>query len=113
MPVAADPRMRALARANEVRSRRKLLKAEMRSGEVSLAEVLLSEEDWLQSMQVRNILLATPGVGERKAARALQAYGLSFTVPLNRTSPKSREGLLAWLAAKHPSLDLGSWKPAR
>ena len=77
---------------------------------IVVAEVLLSDEDWLRSMPVRNLLLATPGVGKQKANRALQACWLSPTVALHRTSRKSRVRLLEWLEQKHPSVNVGEWK---
>lgn len=104
-------RMKALSRANEVRSRRSGLKADMRMGRIHLADVLLSEEDWLRSMRIRDLLLATPGIGPLKAARALQACWLSPTVSLHRTSRKSREKVLDWLARMHPTVDVGEWTP--
>ncbi len=102
-------RMTALARANEVRHKRCDLKADLRSGRTTLANVLLSDEDWLGSMPVRALLLATPGVGKLKANRALQGCWLSPTVSLHRTSRRSRIKLLEWLEQKHPSVNVGEW----
>jgi hypothetical protein len=108
MPLATDhaSRMAALARANEIRSRRSCLKAAMKTGEVLLADVLLSEEDWLQTMRVREILLAAPGIGAVKAGRALQACLLSPTIALGRLTRQRRKDLAALLAERSPNLTL-------
>lgn len=106
-----EQRLAALNRANQVRSKRRDLKADMRFGRRHLADVLFSNEDWLRSMRIRDLLLATPGIGPLKAARALQACWLSPTVSLHRTSRKSREKVLDWLDRTHPSVNVGEWAP--
>lgn len=100
-------RMKALRIANEVRERRKELKADLRNGRVVLADVLFSDAAYLRTMKVRDLLLATPGIGKHKANRALQVCWISPTAPLARMSPRSRSILLEWLAEKHPSVELG------
>ena len=108
--MTAEARMRALAIANEVRGKRSALKADLRSGRVRLADVLLSEEPWLQSMQVRELLLSTPAVGKVKANRALRYCWISSTATLGQTSRQSREKLLQWLADRHPKAGVGEWR---
>jgi hypothetical protein len=100
-------RLAALTRANEVRSKRRELKADLQAGRVLLADVLFSDADWLQRMRVTQLLLATRGVGPQKARRALRVAGISPTVSLNRTSLKSREILLDWLARNWPKVASG------
>jgi hypothetical protein len=110
--VTADSRMRALNRANVVRAKRSTLKADLRTGRIHLADVLLSDEGWLRSMRVRDLLLATPGVGKLKANRALQTCWVSGTAPLHCVSRKSREKVLEWLEEKHPAVSVGEWERA-
>lgn len=101
--------MAALRLANEVRGRRKELKADLRAGQVLLADVLFSEAPYLQTMRVREILLAVPRLGKKKADRALATCQITHTAPLRRISPKTRELLLEALVYRCPSIDFG-WK---
>lgn len=103
-------RMAALKRANEVRSRRRQLKIEMAEGRVGLAKPLLSDDPDLHTMLVRDLVLATPGIGSSKAMRALNACRISPTIPLSKTSRKTRTALLSHLARMHPTIELG-WRP--
>jgi hypothetical protein len=103
--------MEALSLANEIRSRRSELKADLKAGRVLLADVMLSEAAYLQGMRVRDLLLATPGIGKLKAARALRVCWISHTAPISKTSRASRERLLAWIAANHPVAETG-WEGA-
>jgi|GEM_PF-3755592 len=89
--------MAALAHGNKLRARRKELKKELGDDDVRLADVLLSEAEWLQGMRVREILLAAPGIGKYKANRALRVTMLSSTTRLGKVSPPTRERLLAFL----------------
>lgn len=107
MPVVIDQRMAALALATEVRIWRKNLKADLKARRVLLADVLLSDATHLQSMKMRNLLLATPGIGKHKAARALRAQKMGHSVPLSRTSREHRGKLLDYLAQNHPSVKIG------
>jgi len=89
--------MAALDRGNKLRTRRAQLKRELKAGEVLLSEVLLSEEEWLGGTRVREILLATPGIGKKKADRALQSSWISQSARLGGASRRAKEALLATL----------------
>jgi hypothetical protein len=106
MTVVTDQRMAALKYGNRIRRRRSELKIELKAREVLLADVLLSEEDWLQTMRVREILLAAPGIGVVKARRALQVSLLSPTIALGRLTKQRREDLVGLLAERSPKLTL-------
>lgn len=105
MSVAAHRRrLAALSRANDLRSRRAQLKAELKAEQVRLADVLLSDEDWLAGMRVREILLATPSIGTTKAGRAMRNCWMSDSARLGRTPKKTRERLLDELLGRSPQL---------
>lgn len=112
MPVATDQRMESLALADEVRSWRKNLKADIRAKRVLLANALLSDAPHLQTMKVRDLLLATPGFGRRKVERAMRANLMSDSVRISRTSRSRREALLDHLAEKHRRIEIG-WEVAK
>lgn len=103
-------RLAALGRANTIRAYRSQLKADLRIGRTPLADALLSDSEYLRTMRVRDLLLATPIIGKLKADRALQACRLRPTICLGKMSHRSRVDLLTWIAVNHPRVALG-WKP--
>lgn len=114
MPVATDhdSKMAALALANEVRAWRKALKEDLKAGRVTLADALLSDADHLQGMKVRDLLLATPGIGKHKATRAMGVHLMSDSARVLGTTDSRREELLDFLAKKHPRIEIG-WEAKR
>jgi hypothetical protein len=67
--------MRALERANEIRSTCSQVKHELRLGELSLHEALFDER--AASCRVYDVLRCRRGVGVRKARRALASAQIS------------------------------------
>jgi hypothetical protein len=107
MPVIArHQRMRGLALANEIRTRRAQLKKDLKAGRVLLADALLSQEDWFQTMRVREILCAVPGIGETEARRAMSCCLLGYSVQLGTLTAERRRELLKALIERSPSLVL-------
>lgn len=105
-------RLKALARANEIRAYRKELKADLKAGRAYLADAILSDAPELQTMRVRDLLLATPALGHRKVARALASCRFSSTATLRGVSERRRVELLAYIAVNHSRVELG-WEPGQ
>jgi hypothetical protein len=99
--------MAALAIANEVRFWRKVTKADLKAQRVLLAKVLLSDANHLQGMKIRDLLLATPGLGKRKADRAMRACRMSESARVLGITPRRRKDLLNYLARNHRSIEIG------
>lgn len=95
-----EQRLDALARANEIRSRRADLKAQLKTGDVDLGDVLVDVPDWAATMRVRAALLATPGLGQVKADRLLAAARVSPSKTLGGISARQRLELAAMLPAR-------------
>jgi hypothetical protein len=100
--------MQALEIANTAREKRKDLKIALKAGEVLLADTLLSDADWLQGMRVRDLLLATPGIGKVKAKRTLRHFHLSETARLGGVPKHARVKLIAYLMAHYPRVYVSS-----
>ncbi len=105
-PIAERQCSSALALANEIRERRAQLKKDLKAGRVLLADVLLSNEDWLQTMRVGEILRAVPGVGQKKVARAMSGCLLNHSVRLGTLTAERRRELLKALIERSPNLVL-------
>ena len=110
--ISEDQRTAALARANEVRFRHARIKAELRSRRISLAECLLDKDAGAHSMRIRDLLLATRGVGSVKTERILRVCRISQRLTVGRMSTQTKRDLLAYLAQNSPSIRLGEWKAA-
>lgn len=85
----------ALAKANEIRSRRAALKRDLKAGRVALEEVLANPPAYLVSMKIVDLLLATPKLRLAKANRLLVRSQISAIRPVGRLTDRQRQRLLA------------------
>jgi hypothetical protein len=102
-----DQRLLQLKHANEIRSRRAQLKAEIARGETTLAEVLNADHDWIQTMRVVDLLRPAPGLGPVRVKRALIANRITPSLRLESFCPRRRQELLIWLTTNCPSAVIG------
>lgn len=102
-----EQRQAALRHANEIRTKRKELKWDLRAGRITPAEVLTSDAYWLQTMLVRDVLLATPKLGRTKVACALNCCSVSPSKTIGGITDGQRERLLTYLTKRFPNLELG------
>lgn len=92
-------RMEALRIANEVRTRRSILKRDLAERRVLVSEVLLDEpHPDIAGMRIGDIVRAVPRVGQLKANRVLGRCNIAPSVPLELLSQRRREVLLEHLA---------------
>jgi len=72
-----EEKRRALAKAQEMRSRRAQLRRELKSGAITLAEVLAREDDEaVQKMRVSYLLQSLPHVGKVTTDKVMQDIGI-------------------------------------
>jgi hypothetical protein len=90
-------RLRALAQANEVRRARSQLKRDLLTGRVELAEVLSKPPTYAHTAEVRDLLMALPGVGPGKANRALTCCGIPHAKEVTGLSSRQRAALIDFL----------------
>ena len=94
--LSPEQRQAALAKAAEVRRERAELKDHLKSGRMSLKD-LLSQADSNETvgkMKVLSALEALPGTGKVKARRLMEQVGISETRRLQGLGAKQREALL-------------------
>ena len=92
-----ERRLQALAYANEVRCARAQLKRDLLAGRVELPEVLSEPPVCAQTAMVRDLLLASPGIGPRKADRALSHSGIAHSKAVISLSNRQRASLVEFL----------------
>jgi hypothetical protein len=88
--------MDALGRANQVRSRRAALKADLKRGAASLRDVLVDPPDFLLTAKVVDLLLAAPKCGRVKSARIMEQCRISPSKTIGGLSERQRSELLAY-----------------
>jgi hypothetical protein len=96
-PRSREQRLRALAKANEVRLARARLKRELAAGRVELVQVLAAPPASAQTAKLREVLLAAPRIGPARVRRALAHCRIAETKTLAGLSERQRAELIAFL----------------
>ncbi|MFC6086512.1 integration host factor, actinobacterial type [Sphaerisporangium aureirubrum] len=71
-----EQRQAALVKATEVRQARAALLAQLKSGDVSLADLLRRDDETVKRIKVSQALRALSGIGPTKAAALMQRAGV-------------------------------------
>lgn len=90
-------RMEALRRANDIRSERAKLKERLRSGDVSLVDVLQDPPPCVHTAKVLDLVLAAPKYGRVKANKLLERCRVSSSKTVNGLTPRQRKELVDML----------------
>lgn len=90
-----DQRREALIKANEVRSRRAQLKADLKRGTISMGEVLTSPPEFLLTAKVADLLMAAPKCGRVKSAKIMEQCRISSSKTVGGLSERQRSELLS------------------
>ena len=99
--LTAEQRQQALEKAAEVRRKRRDLKAQLKNGNQSLAQVLQSpEDDTVGKMKVSAILESLPGVGRVRARKIMERLDISESRRVRGLGAKQREALLSEFGGK-------------
>jgi DNA uptake protein ComE-like DNA-binding protein len=90
-----EQRAQALQKAAEARRKRAELKQQLKSGKVTLGDVLdRSGEDVVGKMKVANVLESLPGVGKVRAQKIMEELDISASRRVRGLGAKQREQLL-------------------
>jgi hypothetical protein len=90
-----DQRMRALEKANEIRSRRAQLKRDLKAGKVKVETLLLDPPEWVLSAKAFDMILAVPKYGRVKANRIMNQCRISPSKTIGGLSERQRAELVA------------------
>ena len=88
-----EQRKEALLRANEVRSARKRLKAQLKQGEADLAPLIADCPSFLATARISDLLQALPGYGPGKVGKLLSACRISPSKTIAGLTPRQRREL--------------------
>lgn len=89
-----EQRKAALEKAAQARHERAELREKIKSGKVTLDEVLDSDDPIANRMKVSALIESLPGYGKAKAARIMDELGISATRRVKGLGARQREQLL-------------------
>jgi len=101
LPVLTDEqRKQALEKAAEARRKRAELKGQLKSGKLTLTDVLARSDDTVGKMKVSTVLESLPGVGKVRARKLMEKLDISASRRVRGLGAKQRESLLTEFAKK-------------
>ena len=89
--------MKALSRANEIRTKRAQLKRDLKAGKVHVEKLLLDPPDWVLSAKAFDMILAVPKYGRVKANKILNVCRISPSKTIGGLSERQRAELVSML----------------
>jgi hypothetical protein len=89
--------MRALEKANDIRTKRAQLKRDLKAGKVKVETLLLDPPDWVLSAKAFDMILAVPKYGRVKANRILGQCRISPSKTIGGLSQRQRAELVSQL----------------
>ena len=93
-----EQRKEALEKAAQARHERAELREKIKSGEVSLEEVLNSDDPIASRMKVSALIESLPGYGKAKANKIMEDLGISPSRRVKGLGARQREQLLEALS---------------
>ena len=92
-----EQRKQALEKAAAARHARAELREDIKSGKMTVADVLDSEDPIAARLKVSALIESLPGYGKAKAAKIMNELGISATRRVKGLGARQREQLLAAL----------------
>src|SRR5512140_2840571 len=90
-----DQRMAALKRANDIRVKRAQLKKDLKSGTVSIEQILGEPPEYVSTAKVFDMLTAVPQLGRVRAARLLNQCRSRQSKTVGGLSARQRHEVMA------------------
>jgi len=102
LPVLTDEqRKQALEKAAEARRKRAEIKCQLKSGKLTLRDMLSREgDDTVGKMKVSTVLESLPGVGKVRARKIMEKLDISASRRIRGLGAKQRDALLGEFAKK-------------
>lgn len=93
----SEQRLRALNRANEIRSARAQLKRDLKAGKTKIETLLLDPPEYVLSAKAFDMILAVPKYGRVKANKILGQCRISPSKTIGGLSERQRNELVSML----------------
>jgi hypothetical protein len=92
-----EQRMKALRRANEIRTARAQLKRDLKAGKVKVEQLLIDPPEYVLSAKAFDMIIAVPKYGRVKANKILSQCRISPSKTIGGLSERQRGELVAFL----------------
>jgi hypothetical protein len=92
-----EQRMRALRRANEIRTARAQLKRDLKAGKMRIEQLLRDPPEYVLSAKAFDMIIAVPKYGRVKANKILTQCRISPSKTIGGLSERQRGELVAYL----------------
>lgn len=89
--------MQALAKANNIRTRRAKLKRDLKAGKVKIDDLLLDPPEYLLSAKAFDVVVAVPKYGRIKANKVLTQCRIAPSKTIGGLSERQRNELVSFL----------------
>jgi hypothetical protein len=93
----SEQRMRALNKANEIRTARAQLKRDLKAGKMKIEKLLLDPPEYVLSAKAFDMILAVPKYGRVKANKILSQCRISPSKTIGGLSERQRAELVHML----------------
>ena len=101
LPVLTDEqRKQALEKAAEARRKRAEIKGQLKSGKLTLKDMLSRGDDTVGKMKVSTVLESLPGVGKVRARKIMEKLDISASRRVRGLGAKQRDSLLTEFTKK-------------
>lgn len=90
-------RMDALTSANTIRTRRALLKKDLKAGRVKIENLILDPPEWLYTAKIFDFMMATPKLGRVKVNQILNQCRISPSKTIGGLSERQRGEIVSYL----------------
>jgi hypothetical protein len=90
-----EQRMEALARANEIRSKRAQLKRDIKAGRLHVTALLADPPYWILTAKVYDLLMAAPKLGRVKVNKILSRARVASSKTVDGLTVRQREEIVA------------------
>jgi hypothetical protein len=98
---SAPQHLKALARANQVRVARAVLKRRIATGDVTVPQVLVACPWHATTMSISELLMSQRSWGRTRSRRLLVSAGIPETKRLGNLTERQRKATAALLALRH------------
>ncbi|MEW6307826.1 MAG: integration host factor, actinobacterial type [Bacillota bacterium] len=99
--LSLEEKRKALAKAQEMRSRRKGLRLRLKSGKINLATIMANPSDEvLGKMRVAYLLASLPRVGKTTARKIMEEIGIDPARRVQGLGKRQKEALLERFTGK-------------
>lgn len=90
-----EQRRKALEKAARARAIRAEIKERFAAGEITITEIIESDDEAIKRMKVIDLIQTIPGYGKVKAAKLLDEHGISQSRRIQGLGRRQKETLLS------------------